>query len=192
VTLANEMLVFMLEEPSAKEFLDHLLPELLPPDILFQTIPHRGKHDLQKSLPRKLRAWQTPARFVVLHDQDSNDCEQLKEELQAICREAGREDTVVRIACRELEAWYFGDLAALQTAFPKAPIKDFQGKVRYRDPDAIQKPSAELESRVQGFQKGKAARTIPEHMDMEKNRSHSFNVLIRAVERLGEEIASPG
>ena len=112
-------LVFLLEEPSAKHVLDILLPKLLSPEVSFFTISHRGKGDLRQSLPRKLRNWQTPeTHFFVLHDQDTSDCEALKKELLDICRQAGRADTIVRIVCRELEAWYFGDLAAVEEAFP--------------------------------------------------------------------------
>jgi|GEM_PF-4539633 len=33
-------IVFLLEEPSSKVFLDILLPRLLPPGVTFMTIPH--------------------------------------------------------------------------------------------------------------------------------------------------------
>jgi len=178
-------LVFMLEEQSAKYVLDIILPKLLPPEVTFQTIPHRGKADLRLSLPRKLRSWLVPeTRFVVLHDQDSNSCETLKEELQAICRQAGRDDVVIRIACRELEAWYFGDLEAIEQAFPGNQLQQLADKRAYRDPDNIVKPSATLERLVPGFQKGFASQAIPRYMQMESNRSRSFQVFVEAVQRL--------
>lgn len=73
-------LVFLLEEPSTKYLLDELLPRILPEGVLFQTIPHNGKHALEKSIPRKLRGWNEPGdiRFVILHDQDTKDCHELK------------------------------------------------------------------------------------------------------------------
>ena len=59
-------LVFLLEERSMKALLDGLLPRFLP-DLKFQCVPHEGKHDLEKSIPRKLRAWQEPGvRFVIM------------------------------------------------------------------------------------------------------------------------------
>ena len=51
--------VFLLEEYSMKALLDGLLPRLFP-DLLFQCVPHDGKGDLEKSIPRKLRAWREP------------------------------------------------------------------------------------------------------------------------------------
>lgn len=178
-------LVFLLEEPSAKNVLDILLPKLLPPEVSFFTIPHRGKGDLRQSLPRKLRNWQTPeTHFFVLHDQDSSDCETLKAELLAICRQAGRADTIVRIVCRELEAWYFGDLAAVEEAFPGNKLQQLAEKSSYRVPDTIVKPSGELERLIPGFYKGIASQTIPHYMNIDGNRSHSFQVFIQAVRSL--------
>lgn len=107
-------LVFMLEEPSMAELLKVLLPKMLPHQITFQLIPHEGKHDLEKSLPRKLRAWRMPGvRFVVVRDQDGADCVVIKKRLTDLCRQAGREDTLVRIACPHLEAWFLGDLGGV-------------------------------------------------------------------------------
>ena len=79
-------LVFLLEEQSMKYFLDGLLPRILPEEIQFVTIPHEGKSDLQKSLTAKLQGWNGPdVRFVVVQDQDSNDCRELKEKLLELC-----------------------------------------------------------------------------------------------------------
>ena len=47
-------LVFLLEERSMKEFLDILLPKILPENVGFRTIPHEGKSDLEKSIKTKL------------------------------------------------------------------------------------------------------------------------------------------
>jgi len=100
------------------EMLRGLIPALFPEwreRVDWQLVPHEGKTDLIRSIPRKLRAWREPGvRFVVVHDQDQADCLQLKGTLTELCRDAGRSDTLVRIACRELEAWYLGDLAAVE------------------------------------------------------------------------------
>ena len=79
-------LVFLLEEQSMKYFLDGLLPRILPEEIQFVTIPHEGKSDLQKSLTAQRQGWTEPdVRFVVVQDQDSNDCRELKEKLLELC-----------------------------------------------------------------------------------------------------------
>ena len=41
-----------------------------------------------------------------------------------------------RIAIEELEAWFFGDVQALNQAYPKTP-KTLGHKSRYKDPDSI-------------------------------------------------------
>ncbi len=111
-------LVFLLEEQSMKALLQGLLPRLLPEGTPFLLIAHEGKTDLEKSVPIKLRAWQRPEdRFVIVRDQDSADCVEVKERLKKVCRTAGRPEALVRIACRELESWYLADLAALDRAY---------------------------------------------------------------------------
>lgn len=40
-------IVFLLEEPSMKELLDIILPQILPDTVAFKTIAHSGKSDLQ-------------------------------------------------------------------------------------------------------------------------------------------------
>lgn len=116
-------LVFLLEEASTKCLLDVLLPKILPKSVEFQTIPHRGKRDLQKSIPRKLRGWNEPGdvRFIIVHDQDAKDCIRLKQELLSLCEGTGKE-VLVRIACQEMESWYFGDVNALAIAYGKPKL----------------------------------------------------------------------
>ena len=94
-------LVFLLEEKSMKCFLDGILPKILPEDVTFQTIPHSGKSDLQKSIRIKLSAWNEPdVKFVIVQDQDSNNCRELKMQLLQICNGTKR-DVLIRIACHE-------------------------------------------------------------------------------------------
>ena len=46
---------------------------------------------------------------------------------------------VNRLAIEELEAWFFGDVEAMHTAYSKNPNKSPRSKAKYRNPDA---PSA--------------------------------------------------
>lgn len=63
-------IVFLLEEYSLKVLLDGLLPRLFP-GLPFLCVPHEGKQDLQKSIPRKLRAWREPGvHYCVIRDND--------------------------------------------------------------------------------------------------------------------------
>ncbi len=78
-------LVFLLEEPSMREVLNVLLPKLLPDDIGFKLIVHHGKQELEKYLPSRLRQWRTPqTRFVIMPDQNSDDCIKLKQRFKRI------------------------------------------------------------------------------------------------------------
>lgn len=179
--------VFLLEERSMKTLLEGLLPRLMP-GMPFICIPHDGKQDLEKSIPRKLRAWREPGvRFIVVRDNDGGNCHELKKRLAEICRQAGRSDAIVRIACQELEAWYFGDTAAMAEAFGDRRLKHIGEKARYRDPDIIHQPSREMVRLVPEFQKISGARRIAPHLTREGNHSRSFQVMIEAVERLFKE-----
>lgn len=109
-------LVFLLEERSMKELLEVLLPRIIPETITFKCIHHEGKQDLEKSIPRKLKAWKTAGKFII-RDQDSGDCKEIKQQLKNLSNNSGRSDTLIRIVCHELESWFLGDLAAVEKAF---------------------------------------------------------------------------
>ena len=180
--------VFLLEEASMRDLLNGLLPRLYP-DLTFLCLAHEGKSDLEKSIPRKLRAWREPGvRFVVLRDNDGDDCLRLKQRLMQSCRAAGRPDTVVRIACQELEAWYLGEPDALADAFEIEKLREIGRNARFRDPDAVQQPSKALRRLVPGFRKVNGARTMASYLSRERNRSGSFQVLLSGLDRVYAEI----
>ena len=185
-------LVFLVEEPSMADLLNGLLPRLFP-GLRFQCVPHSGKNDLDKSIPRKLRGWREPnVCFVVVRDQDSADCHQVKRALMQRCRTAGRTDVLVRVVCRELEAWHVGEPEALACAFPQARqslVRELR-KSRYRNPDAVVRPSNAVARLVPEFQKRNGARRMAMFLSRE-NRSRSFRALICGIERLGAR-PSPG
>jgi len=183
------LVVFLLEERSIKEVLDVLLPRILPEGTDFKLIAHEGKSDLEKSIPRKLRAWRDSAvRFVVVRDCDSADCHVVKRRLHALCEEAGRLDSLVRIVCNELESWFLGDLLAVEKAFQLQGLAAKQEKRKYRDPDRLKNAKQELKKLAPRFQTLRGSRAIAHHMDPQRNRSHSFHVFLEGVAR----IVSPG
>lgn len=146
-------LVFLLEEASMKELLDGLLPRIFP-NLKFICIAHQGKSDLERSIPRKLKAWRNPGdSFVVVRDNDNGDCHSLKLRLLQLCRTSGRSDAVVRIVCQELEAWYLGDPDAVAQAFDEDSILNIKNKRAYRNPDSRNKPSLDLKKLIPQFQK---------------------------------------
>jgi hypothetical protein len=181
------MLVFMLEEPSMKAFLEGLLPRFLPAHVTFKLIPHEGKSDLEKSLRNKLRAWRTPdTRFVVVRDQDSGDCHKIKARLRTLCQESGRPDALVRIACRELEAWFIADLAAVGRTFELPGLSAQQEKAKFRHPDLLGSPSLELEGLVPGYGKIGGGRRLGPAVDLDNTRSPSFKNFVTGVRRLAQ------
>jgi hypothetical protein len=185
-------LVFLLEEYSAKVLLDALLPRLFP-RLRFLCVPHEGRRDLETSIPRKLRAWREPGvRFCVLRDNDGSDCVALKERLLSLCRDSGREDTLVRIACQEIEAWYFGAPHTLAEAFGKPGLKELHLKTRFRDPDAVPRPSQALAELVPEFQKVAGARRLGPLLDR-NNTSASFQALVSGLDRIVRDLQrTPG
>ena len=184
-TLKVAKLVFLLEEPSMAVLLDGLLPRFFP-WLRFQCVPHNGKRDLAKSVPRKLRRWREPdVQFVVVQDQDQADCRLVKDRLSKACSDVGRDDVLVRVVCRELEAWYLAEPRALARAFPgrgRALVREL-AKARYGNPDAVVAPSSALSKLVPEFQKRSGARRMAETLSRE-NRSRSFQVFLEGIERL--------
>lgn len=183
-------LVFCLEEPSAKAMLENLLPRVLPDGLSVDYIVFEGKQDLHKQLGKRLRGWQRPdTRFIVIRDQDSSDCGVTKAELASICAEAGWADTLVRIACRELESWYLGDLQAVEQGLKLKGLARHQGSGKFRNPDTLVNAAEELKKLTKGkYQKLAGSRAIAPHLSLSDNKSTSFNVLIRGIGRVCEEM----
>ena len=180
-----ENLVFMLEEPSAEDFLRGILPRLIPETVTPHFLVFEGKQDLEKQLPRRLRGWLRPnSRFIVMRDQDSGDCVQIKQRLQTLCAQAGRTDAIIRIACRELEAFFVGDWRAVADAFDKPGLRAHARLAKYRNPDLLGSPSRELARVIPTYQKRDGARRIAPCLDPERNRSSSFQVLYRTLSRI--------
>lgn len=179
----TERVVFLLEEKSMRVLLEALLPRLFP-GLEFLCVAHEGKQDLEKSIPRKLRAWREPGvRFVIVRDNDHGDCRRTKERLVTLCRDAGRE-ALVRIACQELEAWYLGDPQALAKAFADEKLSQLAARERFRDPDLVVGAAAALGELVPSFQKVSGARVMGQHLSATGNRSRSFQVFLEGVRRV--------
>jgi hypothetical protein len=178
-------LVFFLEEASAKAMLEVLVPRLAPPGAAFhlRCVVFEGKQDLERNLEQKLRGYLTPnAKFFVLRDQDREDCRKLKQRLKKICVKAKRPATVVRIACRELESFYLGDLRAVEKALGLKNLARRQSTEKFRDPDQLQNPAAELES-LTGYiyQKVGGSRAIAAELNPHQSRSKSYLQLVTAI-----------
>lgn len=183
-------IVFLLEERSMKILLDILLPRLFP-GITFICLAHEGKHDLEKSIIKKLKAWKEPGvQFVIVRDNDDTDCHALKQKLKELCDQAGRPDTLIRIVCQELEAWYFGEAKALAKAYEKSQLIHIKNKAKYRESDAIHKPSKEILKLIPEFQKLSGAKRLAKHLSRKGNRSNSYRVFMDGIEKIISQMQS--
>lgn len=179
-------LVFLLEEPSAKDALQAWMPHWLPPTVTSHYLVFQGKQDLERRMVLRMRRWLLPdSRFLVLRDQDSADCKVVKTALAKRCREAKRPDAIVRVACRELEAFFVGDWQAVALGFGRPTLGRLAGSARFRNPDSVGSPVQELARQLGGYQKREGARRIAPHVDPTRNRSPSFHALRSAVLALG-------
>ncbi|RYU57051.1 DUF4276 family protein [Methylolobus aquaticus] len=183
-----EHLVFLLEEPSAQDFLQGILPRTLSREITPHFIVFEGKQDLEKQLQRRIKGWLRPnSRFIVMRDQDSGDCVIIKKRLQDLCAATGNTDIVVRIACRELESFFVGDWHAVAEAFEKPALTKHDRKAKFRNPDNLVSPSRELKRIIADYQKRDGARRIAPHLTPARNRSQSFQVLWQSLNQLTQE-----
>lgn len=198
--MSAEHVEVLVEEPSMAVAVEAILPKLLG-EVSFSPRIFQGKLDLLAKLPNRLlgyaRSMTEGIRIVVIVDRDAEDCRKLKAKLEQMAERAGlrtrraargggnpaRWVMMTVIAIEELEAWYFGDWAAVRSAYPRVS-PNIPNQAPYRDPDAIQGGTAEALGRVlrsSGHIEGRlakiqAARVIAPHMDPTVNRSRSFQV----------------
>lgn len=182
--MRDEIVEILVEEPSMKNFLSGLLPRILPDGYELNANcfirAHEGKQDLQKSIPRKVKAFQNlskPVKVVIIQDQDSSDCKILKSKLQALINENATVPSLVRIACRELESWYFGDMGAIARVYPSFNAEKYSRKSSFRNPDNCN-ASNELAKIISTFQKGYASIEMPQYIDINNNTSESFRQFV--------------
>ena len=191
---------FFVEEVSTEAALLNLIPKILEVEHTFAIHPFQGKPDLLANLPARLRAygaWNPDnLRIVVLIDEDREDCKALKEQLEKAAKQAGLVtrtskkgqspfQVLNRLAIEELEAWFFGDVLAVKAAYPRV-LATLSKKAKYRDPDSIVGGTWEaLERELKkagyyptGMPKIEVSRNVSHYMDVERNRSRSFQVFV--------------
>lgn len=198
---------FQIEEPSAEATLKLLLPRILQGRAAFRIIDYRSKDRMLRELPKRFQGYASRIAhedlcIVVLIDRDADDCGELKSHLENMAVAAGlltktrpaadgRFWVVNRIAIEELEAWFFGDIDALRSAYPRlSPTID--RKAAYRDPDrvrggtweALHRELQKVDHCGKVFPKIDVARTIAQHMEPNANRSRSFKNFRDGIEAL--------
>lgn len=132
----------LVEDSSGEKLLQALLPQLLGPQGEHHSwrlhdykgigrIPQgltpktdAAKRILLDRLPKVLRGMgKTPGidAVVIVLDTDKRDCVAFLAELKAAANACNAlPNTLFRLAIEEIEAWYFGDHAALLAAYPRA------------------------------------------------------------------------
>ncbi len=180
-------LVFFTEERSAKEMLQIVLPEILPDNFSHSVIPFEGKNDLDKQIEKKLKNYKTPNTvFLILRDQDSAICTDVKRELLDKVNESGKKNvSIVRIACHELENFYLGDLSAVEQAFNKK-LSLSQTSKKFRNADNLGNAKQELQKITnKEYQPISGSKAITPYLKLDgSNTSTSFNMLLSGVKKL--------
>lgn len=189
---------FLVEGPSDEIVLLNVVPKIVGQAVSFDVHPFEGKQDLLRKLDGRLKGYShwlpEDWRIVVLIDEDREDCTELKRKLEASAENAGlqtKSNSILgqvyvvlnRLAIEELEAWFFGDVQALNQAYPRIPA-NLDQKSGFRNPDSIAHGTWEALERVMmkygyhrsGLNKIEAARAISVNMNPEQNSSRSFSV----------------
>ena len=159
------------------------------------------------NLPKLLRgAWQKYSfdldnyAMIFVVDSDNRDCKEFKNELikvsDTIYRATpSRPKVLFRIAIEEIESWLLGDLAAVQMAYPSAK-KDILNKYKQDSicetweklADAIHVGGSASLKEAGYISTGKAkyewAEKISSHMNIDNNRSKSFQVFRDGIKQL--------
>jgi Domain of unknown function (DUF4276) len=152
--------------------------------------PNPKNKALLNNLPRLVKGYgNTPGidAIVFVLDSDRAECRILLQEiLNAIDKcEPKPQNTLVRLAIEEIEAWYFGDRDALLTAYPKGKVNNLNEYLQdsicdtwERLADAIYPGGMNAIKKHNinpGDLKHEWARTIGPLMDVDANTSPSFN-----------------
>ena len=208
-------LEFLVEDQSGKVLLKKLIPRILgeqgcphtwnlhsykgigriPQNLDHQADP--AKRILLDRLPQILKGYgRTPGydAVVVVLDSDRRNCQEFLQELKDLLQTLNpAPKTTFRLAIEEMEAWYFGDTAALLKAYPRARRNVLE---RYRQDsvcgtwellaDAIHiGGSAALPHyALAGKAKSEWAERIGEYMSLEDNQSPSFRKFCDGVRHL--------
>ncbi len=188
-------LVFYLEGRSEEVFLEGFLPRAFPTINDRETfakpkfITFEGKQDLHGELVKKIRLWKKPSSiFIILQDQDNECCNQAKRRLLSLYKDANKpaNEHIVRIACRELENWYLGDLAAVGRVY-NSNLERYYRTAQYRRGIDMLYGTSEMRRITKcRYEKIDGSRRIAQELntDYSKNQSHSFRVFCQGIERL--------
>ena len=183
------------EESSAQIVFETILPKILPKNISFRVFPHQGKQDLEKALRSTVPSISKipGSRILITRDQDNSSCIEVKSNINGIMAVSCNCYYLIRIVCKELEAWFLGDLYAVQSAYPRFKPEQYRTKVDFRNVDKITSPNEYLLKIIPEYSgrdylpKLEASQSIAQFLDFEKNTSLSFKHTISAISKLIEK-----
>lgn len=184
-------IVILVEEDSMKVFLKAIEPALRHLLGLrgrkMVCISPRGKGNLKTRCARFIRnqrMLRPRCQFMIVCDQDHDDCRKLKNLLLEIAKQCGvAKLSCVRVVCRELEAWLLGDIAALKAAFPGADTRRIARFV----PDSISDPKKIVSHLAHPRTAKQIAWRVGSNMSaasIGENRSASFQHFVSGLGRL--------
>lgn len=172
----------------------------------------RGRTDARKRilldrLPKLLRGYgrslrDFPAVVVVVVDLDERDCRRFKQEMIEVLHECHPQPTALfRIAIEEGEAWLLGDREAVEAAYPRADAHALSAYVQDSVcgtwealADAVYPGGAARLKQLGWPHAGQAkcewAERIAPHLDVDSNRSKSFQVFRDGIR--GLMVGQPG
>ncbi|HIP40192.1 MAG TPA: DUF4276 family protein [Desulfocapsa sulfexigens] len=209
----------LVEDRSGKIALEYLLERILGPEGLehtFRIHAYKGigrlpkkrqgvtspqKRILLDRLPGLLRGYgkslqHISAAVVVVVDLDTKNCVSFKQELLETLNNCNpKPSTLFRIAIEEGEAWLFGDLPAITTAYPDAKKQVLNSYKQdsvcgtwERLADAIYPGGShklkQLGWPYTGIAKCEWAKNISPHINVDTNKSKSFQVFRDGVRQL--------
>lgn len=164
-----------------------------------EEVKNAGSKMLLNRLPQYLKGLNNslqdfPSAIVVVLDNDNRDTEVFRTELEDVAVQCGiTVDHVFCIAVEEIEAWLLGDEAAIFAAYPKARLK----VLRSYSQDSICGTWEILADAVYpgglaklrktgdnpGMLKSEWAKNIGKHMDLQNNKSRSFNQFLCEIQK---------
>jgi len=185
------------EEPSIEKVFNVILPKLLNSDnVHFRVYAHQGKDDLMHALRTTLPTISKipNSRILITRDQDLYNCLELKQQINDIIKDKCKSPYLIRIICRELEAWFLGDMNAIQRAYPRFEPSKYQNSSKFRDVDIIHSPNERLKEIIPDYEKldnlpkNEVAERIAPYLTIDNeftfNKSPSFQNTLNAIQKL--------
>jgi hypothetical protein len=174
-------LTYVLVEEQSSAVVIRALARTLGVDAQVRVLEHQGVGDLKRSITLKMKAaLGDTTRFIILRDQDNGDCLILKRELEALVPRYHRDRTRVRIACRELEAWYLAQPLALKKA--KILKTELPLSLLSRNPDHVADPKEEILRRTHKTGQMWIARLAGPALDPNNKVSRSFDLFVQSLQ----------